>query len=114
MRTIATKDDLDPVWKALADSTRRQILDLLRQGGRTTGAVCSAFPQVSRISTIKHLRVLEEADLVVVRPRGRERWNYLNPVPLQQIYERWMGPYQACWASALLNLRDAVESREVE
>lgn len=93
----------------MADPTRRQILDLLRQGGRTTGTVCSAFPEVTRISIIKHLRVLEEADLVVVQARGRERWNYLNAVPIQRIYERWIGPYQAHWASALLSLKEEVE-----
>jgi DNA-binding transcriptional ArsR family regulator len=86
--------DLDPVWKALAEPHRRSILDRLRDGPKTTGELVRPF-DLSRFAVMKHLRVLERAALVVVRRRGRERWNYLNPVPIQTIYERWITPYAA-------------------
>jgi DNA-binding transcriptional ArsR family regulator/uncharacterized protein YndB with AHSA1/START domain len=108
-------DSLTPVWKALADPTRRRILDLLKERPRTTGELTAAFEDdLSRFGVMKHLAALEEAGLVLVRPRGRERWNYLNAVPLQQIYERWLRPYEAEWASALLNLKRHAESTEEE
>jgi DNA-binding transcriptional ArsR family regulator len=97
-------DALDPVWKALSDPTRRRLLDALRGGPQTTGALCARFPHLARVTVIKHLGVLEEADLVVVQARGRERWNHLNAVPIQRIYERWIGPFEAHWAHALLGL----------
>ena len=98
-----------PVWRALADSTRRALLDLLRERPRTTGELCAEFPALSRFAVMKHLSLLEEAELVTVRKQGRERWNYLNAVPLQRMYERWLHPYEAHWASALLRLQQHVE-----
>jgi DNA-binding transcriptional ArsR family regulator/uncharacterized protein YndB with AHSA1/START domain len=102
-------DDLTPVWKALSDPTRRKILDLLKERPRTTGDLCDSF-LVSRFAVMKHLAVLENAELIVVRRRGRERWNHLNAVPLQRIYERWLRPYEGQWASALLQLKHQVEA----
>jgi uncharacterized protein YndB with AHSA1/START domain len=102
------------VWKALADPTRRAILDLLRQGPRTTGDLTGAFPEVTRFAVMKHLGVLQQAELVMVRPRGRERWNYLNGVPLRQAYERWMRPLADQSASSMLRLKEAVEGRRRE
>ncbi len=102
--------DLDPVWKALADPSRRAILDRLRDGPRTTGELVRPF-DLSRFAVMKHLCVLERAGLVVVQRRGRERWNYLNPVPIQAIYERWITPYAALWAMDLLDLKRTVERR---
>jgi DNA-binding transcriptional ArsR family regulator/uncharacterized protein YndB with AHSA1/START domain len=101
-------DDTGKVWKALADPTRRAILDLLRERPRTTGELTEAFP-VSRFAVMKHLRTLEDAGLVVVRRRGRERWNHLNGVPLRAAYERWMRPYADRWATTLLRLKETVE-----
>jgi DNA-binding transcriptional ArsR family regulator/uncharacterized protein YndB with AHSA1/START domain len=106
-----SRDDLTPLWKALADPSRRRILDLLRERPRTTGDLCAAFA-VSRFAVMKHLRVLEQANLVAVRRRGRERWNHLNGVPLQQLHERWIRPFEAEWASNLLRLQDHVEGSE--
>jgi DNA-binding transcriptional ArsR family regulator/uncharacterized protein YndB with AHSA1/START domain len=97
------------VWRALADPTRREILDLLRAGPRTTGAVCEAFP-VTRFAVIRHLGVLAEAGLITVQRRGRERWNYVNAVPLRQELERWLTPFGARLAEATLALKSAVES----
>ncbi|MGH2588402.1 MAG: metalloregulator ArsR/SmtB family transcription factor, partial [Dehalococcoidia bacterium] len=105
------RDQLTGVWRALADPTRRQILDLLRERPRMTGELCEAFP-LSRYAVMKHLDVLEEVGLIAVRRRGRERWNYLNAVPLQQIYERWLRPYEAQWAGALLRLGEAARRRK--
>jgi DNA-binding transcriptional ArsR family regulator/uncharacterized protein YndB with AHSA1/START domain len=104
-------DGTGPVWRALNDPTRRAILDLLRERPRTTGQLADAFP-TSRYAVMKHLAVLERAGLVVVRRRGRERWNHLNGVPLQEAYERWMRPYANRWASSLLRLREAAEQGE--
>lgn len=101
-------DDLGLVWKALADPTRRRLLDLLREESRTTGDLCEQFG-VSRFAVMKHLAILEQAGLVIVERRGRERWNYLNAVPIQQIYERWMSGYQAPWASSLLRVKARAE-----
>jgi DNA-binding transcriptional ArsR family regulator len=104
-------NSLTPVWKALADPTRRRILDLLKERPRTTGELTAAFEaDLSRFGVMKHLAALEESGLVLVRPKGRERWNYLNAVPLQQIYERWLRPYEAEWAGALLSLKRQAES----
>jgi DNA-binding transcriptional ArsR family regulator len=99
-------------WKALADPTRRTILDLLRQRPRTTGELCEHFPQVTRIAVIRHLKVLVAADLVFVRSEGRLRWNHLNPVPIQQIYERWVKPYEPLWAGPALRLKQYVEAKK--
>jgi DNA-binding transcriptional ArsR family regulator/uncharacterized protein YndB with AHSA1/START domain len=105
-------DDTAAVWKALADPTRRAILDLLRDRARTTSELSDAFPSMTRFAVMKHLGVLEQAGLVVVRRRGRERWNHLNGVPLRAAYERWMRTYADRWATSLLRLRDAAEQRE--
>ena len=105
-------DELDPVWKALSDPTRRRLLDALREGPQTTGALCARFPALARVTVIKHLGVLEAADLVIVRPKGRERWNHLNAVPIQRIAERWITPFEAHWASKLLRLQIHVEGQD--
>jgi DNA-binding transcriptional ArsR family regulator len=104
-------DDLDAVFKALADPTRRRILDLLKPGPRTTGALVEEIPQLSRFAVMKHLGILEAAGLVLVRRRGRERFNFINTVPIRQVYERWMGPYAELWSSSLLRLKDYVEKK---
>lgn len=96
-------DELAPVWKALADPTRRRILDLLSPGPMTTGQIAAEFP-TSRIAVMKHLGVLGEVGLVLPRKRGRERWHYLNFVPLQRLHERWFEPRAGRWAAALTRL----------
>ncbi|HEU0130102.1 MAG TPA: metalloregulator ArsR/SmtB family transcription factor [Mycobacteriales bacterium] len=99
----------DAVWRALADPSRRALLDLLRDGPRTTGDLAAAFPDVTRYAVMKHLAVLTDAGLVTVRRRGRERWNHLNAVPLRQAYERWLAPYAERAAVTALRLKDFVE-----
>ena len=104
-------EETEAVWKALSEPTRREILDLLRDGARTTGSIAEEFRDVTRFAVMKHLAKLEEAGLVVVEARGRERWHYLNAVPLQRIVERWVRPYAAEQASRLLNLKRHAEHR---
>ena len=102
-------DDLDQVWKALSDPTRRKILDILRRGPKTTTEIVESFPEMSRHAAMKHIDVLRKADLVTTREDGRRKVNSLNPVPIRRIYERWMGPFTELWSSALLRLKDDVE-----
>lgn len=102
-------DKLDPVWKALADPTRREILDLLRAGPRSTAEIVSQFPQLTRFGVMKHIDVLRHAGLVHTREQGRKRINTLNPVPIRQIYERWVSGFEGLWASQLLHLKHRLE-----
>jgi len=104
------RDPLAPVFRALADPTRRRLLDLLAEGPRTTGDLCGRF-RTSRFAVMKHLAVLERAGLVSVRRRGRERWNHLNPVPLRAVQERWLSPLADRWAGALWGLKRTAEGR---
>ncbi|MEP7076290.1 MAG: metalloregulator ArsR/SmtB family transcription factor [Acidobacteriota bacterium] len=105
-------DDLDVVWKALSDATRRTILDELRRGPKTTTEIVEAFPNMTRHAVMKHIDALRNAGLVVTREDGRRRINSLNVVPIRQIYERWVGPFSELWSSTLLRLKDDVESKE--
>jgi len=105
------QDDLEPVWRALSNPIRRRMLDFLREGPRTTGDLTDRFPDHSRFAVMQHLGVLEEGGLIVVRRRGRERFNFLNPVPIQQIYDRWVSKYQQPWAAGLTALKTDLESR---
>jgi len=108
-RPVEEADNLAPVWKALSDPTRRAILDFLRDRPRTTTEIVEEFPQLSRFGVMKHLDVLRDANLVQTRESGRQRVNSLNAVPIRQIYERWMSPFQELWSHELLRIKDAVE-----
>jgi DNA-binding transcriptional ArsR family regulator len=105
------EDDLDGVWKALSDSTRRSILDLLRQGPRTTTGIVEAFPHLSRFGVMKHIDVLREAGLIQTREERRQRINSLNVVPIRQIYERWVGRFEELWTSHLLRIKEDAEAK---
>ena len=105
-------DELDKVWKALSDPTRRTILDLLRSGPKTTTEIVEAFPDMTRFAVMKHIDVLRDASLVVTRSEGRRRVNSLNAVPIRQIYEHWVSPFAELWSSTLLRLKDDLESDE--
>lgn len=93
----AREDELDPIFKALSDPTRRRILDLLNTRARTTGELASEF-DLSRFAVMKHLGVLESAGLIGVRRQGRERWNHLQQAPIQRVYARWISRHTA-WAA---------------
>ena len=99
-------DDLDAVWKALSDPTRRAILDLLRNGPRTTTQIVEGFPQLTRFGVMKHIDVLREAGLINTREEGRQRLNSLNAIPIRRIYERWVSRYEEFWADRLLRLKE--------
>jgi DNA-binding transcriptional ArsR family regulator len=109
---IRRLDNQDRVFRALGHATRREILDLLRAGPRTTGEVCAAFPRLDRCTVMQHLGVLERADLVVPRNEGRLRWNVLNVMPIMDIHERWIGPYAANAAGLLARLRNELERED--
>jgi DNA-binding transcriptional ArsR family regulator len=108
------KDKLDPVWKALADPTRRAVLDLLRDRPRTTTEIVDAFPHLTRFGVMKHLDALREAGLVNTREEGRQRVNSLNVFPIRQIYERWVSPFQEMWSSQLLGIKELAEQKSPE
>ena len=107
------QDEFAHIWKALSDPSRRHILDLLTDRPMTTGQIAERLP-VSRIAVMKHLKVLERAVLVVSRKRGRERWNYVNFIPIKQAYERWLHPHEERWAASLTDLKQQVELDESE
>jgi len=102
-------DDLDHVWKALSDPTRRAILDLLRLGAKTTTEIVEAFPNMTRFAVMKHIEALRTSGLINTREEGRRRVNTLNVVPIRQIYERWVGPFAELWSSTLLRIKDDAE-----
>ncbi|MFL6139388.1 MAG: ArsR/SmtB family transcription factor [Frankiaceae bacterium] len=100
---------MDEVFRALADPTRRALLDeLFRADGQTLGALEARFP-ISRFGVMKHLKQLEEAGLVVTRRRGREKLHFLNPVPIRLVHDRWVSKYAEPWAAALSELKDRLE-----
>jgi DNA-binding transcriptional ArsR family regulator len=106
---MAKDEPLDAVWKALADPTRRAILDLLRDGPRTTSDIVAGFAHLSRFGVMKHLDVLKRCGLVVVRAEGRRRYNSLNAVPIRRIYERWVSRYEDFWADTLVRIKETAE-----
>jgi uncharacterized protein YndB with AHSA1/START domain len=100
---------VDDVFRALADPTRRELLDeLFREDGRSLRSLQDRFA-MSRFGVMKHLRVLEAAGLVVTRRRGREKLHYLNPVPIRLIHDRWVSKYAEPWATALSELKERLE-----
>src|ERR1044072_5616445 len=103
---------MDAVFKALADPTRRSLLDALyEEDGQSLSALERLLP-MTRIGVMKHLRVLEEAGLLTTRKRGREKLHFLNPVPIRLIHDRWVGKYAQPWASALSELKKEMEEEQ--
>jgi DNA-binding transcriptional ArsR family regulator len=106
---LAGVHEVDTVFKALADKSRRELLDRLHaDNGQTLGELCAGLA-MSRQAVSKHLQVLEEANLVAVHWQGREKLHYLNPVPLHQIYERWIGKFEKQRLRALHDLKEELE-----
>jgi DNA-binding transcriptional ArsR family regulator len=103
---------MDAVFKALADESRRQLLDQLRKNsGQTLGELC-AHLDMTRQAVTKHLLLLQKANLVVVVWRGREKLHYLNPVPIHEISERWIGKYERQRLQALSELKKGLEQNK--
>jgi DNA-binding transcriptional ArsR family regulator len=109
-KAAGKQDGLDSVWKALSDPTRRAILDVLRDRPRTTTELVERFPHLTRFGVMKHLEVLRQAELVQTREAGRQRVNSLNVVPIRQIYERWVGPFQELWSGEPLGIKEIAET----
>jgi DNA-binding transcriptional ArsR family regulator len=106
---MSTPGDL--VFKALADPTRRALLDALRDGPRTTGDLSRMHPEMSRFGVMSHLKQLEDAGLILVERVGRTRWNHLNPVPFREVVARWVHPIAEAPADELIRLRAVAEQR---
>ena len=103
---------MDKVFRALADPTRRKLLDrLFAENGQTLGQLCERLA-MSRQAVTKHLRLLEEANLVAIVWRGREKLHYLNPVPINAIAERWIGKFERTRLQALSDLKNRLEERD--
>ena len=105
-------EELEPAFRALADAHRRTLLDRLRErDGQTLGELEAALPQMTRFGVMKHLRVLEDAHLVVTRREGRRKLHFLNPVPIRLIADRWISRYAEPLVEAMAHIKHSVESR---
>src|SRR5918996_5835388 len=105
---------MDAVFKALSDPTRRSLLDeLFRQDGQTLSALEERFA-MTRFGVMKHLKVLEEANLVVTKRHGREKLHFLNPVPIRLVHDRWVSKYAEPWVSTLSGLKKRLEGATME
>jgi len=105
---------MDDVFRALADPTRRSLLDeLFKEDGQTLTALEVRLP-MSRFGVMKHLKVLEEANLVITKRRGREKLHFLNPVPIRLVHDRWVSKYAEPWAATLTGLKRNLEDRTME
>ena len=105
---------MDAVFRALADPTRRSLLDeLFREDGQTLNALEEHF-SMTRFGVMKHLKQLEEAGLVVTRRRGREKLHFLNPVPIRLVHDRWVSKYAEPWAATLTGLKRRLEDENGE
>jgi DNA-binding transcriptional ArsR family regulator len=103
---------MDEVFKALADPSRRTLLDaLFKEDGQTLSALEARLP-MTRFGVMKHLKVLEGARLVTSRRRGREKLHFLNPVPIRLIHDRWVSKYAEPWATGLSELKKDIETKE--
>ena len=107
---------MDPVFKALADPTRRALLDeLYQQDGQSLTELGARLPTMTRFGVMKHLKVLEEARLITTKRRGREKLHFLNPVPIRLVHDRWVSKYAAPWAATLTGLKRTLEGgREID
>jgi DNA-binding transcriptional ArsR family regulator len=103
------KKSHDLVFKALADQKRRRLLDLLKDGPKTTGDLCDKFKNIDRCTVMQHLSVLEKAGLIFVKKEGKFRWNYLDVVPIREIYDRWISEYASPSVRMLSRLRSNLD-----
>lgn len=106
---MSTEAQDDRVFKALAHPRRRMMLDELKGGPTTTGRLCETFSDMDRCTVMLHLKVLEEAGLVVAKREGRERWNHLDALPIKRIHDRWIGEYATHAVSILDRLKSDLE-----
>lgn len=111
---VSMVTDEDKVFKALADASRRKLLDRLRENGGLSLAQLCEKHDMSRQAVTKHLALLEAANLVVTKKQGREKLHYLNPIPISEIYTRWIGKFEQERVQALQNLKQALEDNDHE
>ena len=109
---MSTEEQFDRVFKALANPVRRAICDAIRPRPLTTKQLCGEFPEFDRTTVMMHLRVLEEAGLVVAVRKGRERFNHLDAMPIHDIHERWIGPHAAGAVEGLARLKRGLETAD--
>ena len=102
-------DKYDLIFKALGDFRRREILDLLRERARTTRELVERFKQLDRCTVMQHLSVLQKSDLVIVKREGRLRWNYINPLPIKELHDRWIGGYADSAVDLLSQMKREIE-----
>ena len=102
---MSSESSEDAVFKALSNGKRRQLLDAIKDAPQTTGALCAAFSEMDRCTVMQHLRVLEDAGLIIARRDGRERWNHLNALPIKAIHDRWISQYAGHAMNVLEALR---------
>jgi DNA-binding transcriptional ArsR family regulator len=107
---MSRNENFDLIFKGLADSRRRRILDLLKLGPRTTGELCERFKGLDRCTVMQHIGVLERAGLIIGRREGRNRWNYLNVAPFKEIYDRWISSYASEAVELLGRLKRNLEA----
>jgi len=103
------EDKYDLIFKALGDTRRREILDLLKERGRTTGELVERFKQLDRCTVMQPLNVLEQADLVIVKREGRLRWNHINPLPIKELHDRWISGYADGAIDLLARMKREIE-----
>lgn len=108
---MSSESSNDKVFKALSDRRRREILDLLKDEPKTTGSICDHFTGLDRCTVMQHLGVLEKAGLVIVKKEGRFRWNYLDVVPIREIYDRWINQYASPSVELLSKLKHDLSER---
>lgn len=106
--------EMESVWRALTSPHRRALLDALREGPQTTGQLTKVLPGLTRFAVMQHLDVLVDANLVLVRRDGRQRYNYANPMPLRDIYDRWVSKHASAAAGTVQQLREYVHSQTTE
>jgi DNA-binding transcriptional ArsR family regulator len=109
-RSKKIRDKQERVFKALADYRRREMLDLLKDAPRSTGDICARFKGLDRCTVMQHLGVLEKADLIIVKRSGRHRWNYINPLPIREIYDRWISRYATHAVDLLVRMKRDLEA----
>jgi DNA-binding transcriptional ArsR family regulator len=100
------------IWTivAMADSRRREILDLLKVSARTTGELCDHFKRLDRCTVMQHIGVLEKAGLLISRREGRQRWNHLNVMPIKELHDRWISPYATAAVDLLARMKRDFEN----
>ena len=103
-------EDDEAVFRALSDARRREILDLIKEKPLTTGEICSRFSDIDRCTVIMHVDILRKANLIVWRKEGRKVWNYLDPLPIKRIHDRWIGEYAKYAVEILEKLKKGIEN----